>query len=487
MQNLELVLIIISTVYVLFYRSINKKISKTYIIGLLVVILSIHLIFNGYRLQMIPAYMIWLAALITAFLKSDQKSSIIIRVLKIIVLVVILALAIVFPSIFPVFELPQPTGPYTVGTKDIHLKLTRDEVITADNTDKRTFMIKAWYPSNETGGEEDLYIDKGGRNGFAQKYGLPSSIFKYLDNIETHVYKNIEIADETFPVLIFSHGYNSKANGYYALLSELVSQGYVVFSINHTYESTGTTFPDGTEVYFNYEYASQIESGTFQTVEPVMKAFKYGLSFEDRHPIVRQALTTYFVKDMVERWALDIVDVVSELNEWNNDGFYKGRLDLSSVGVFGHSRGGGAAGHSLLIDDRIKAGANVDGVQWGQIVDTIFQKPFLFISADWPEGHEDLNQHAYVNKSNSCFYESRILKSAHSNFMDIPYMIPVKALSQAGEIDPDLAIEISGKVITSFFNKHLKHKDVDLSLLNSEYEMLELNVFEGDSIHSVGF
>jgi hypothetical protein len=256
-----------------------------------------------------------------------------------------------------------------------------------------------------------------------------------------------------------------------------------VFSINHTYESTGSTFPDGTEVYFDYDYASQIESGTFETVEPVMKAFKDGLSFEDRHPIVRQALTTYFVKDMVERWALDIVDVVRELNQWNSEGFYKGRLDLSNVGVFGHSRGGGAAGEALLIDNRIKAGANVDGVQWGQIVDTVFQKPFLFISADWPAEHENLNQHAYVNKSTSYFYESTILKSAHSNFMDIPLMIPVKALSQAGEIDPDLAIEISGKMITSFFDKHLKNKDVDLSLLDTEYEMLNLKVFKGDSIN----
>ena len=486
MQNLELVLIIISTVYILFYRPINKKVNKTYIIGLLVVILAGHLLFNGYRIQMIPAYMLWLIALITALLKPDQKSSVVIRVLKILGLVVILTLAVVFPSIFPVFDLPQPTGPYTVGTQDIQLELNRDEVITADNSDKRSLVIKAWYPSKETGGEKDLYIDKGGRNGFARKYGLPASIFNYLDKIETHVHKNIGIADETFPVLIFSHGYNSKANGYYALLTELVSHGYVVFIVNHTYESTGSTFPDGREVYFDYDYASQIESGTFETVQPAIQAFKEDLTFEERHPIVREALTTYFVKDMVERWALDIVDVVSELKEWNNEGFYKDRLDLANVGVFGHSRGGGAAGEALIIDDRIKAGANVDGVQWGQIVDTVFQKPFLFISADWPAEHEDLNQHAYVNKSTSYFYEGMILKSAHSNFMDIPFMIPLKALSLAGEIDPDLAIEISGKLITSFFDKHLKHKEADMNLLNSEYEMLELNVFEGDSINSMG-
>ena len=222
-----------------------------------------------------------------------------------------------------------------------------------------------------------------------------------------------------------------------------------------------------------------------ELMEPTIEAFKNGLSFQERHPDVQKALTTYFVKDMVERWADDMVDVVNELDVWNHAGFFKDRLDLSNVGVFGHSRGGGAAGESLLIDDRIKVAANVDGVQWGQIVDTIFQKPFLFLSSDWPADHENLNQHAYVNKSTSVFYECTILQSGHSNFMDIPYMIPLKSLNQAGDIDPDLAIEITSKVLTSFFDKHLKDKDLDLSLLSSDYEMLKLSIFKGDSLKSV--
>lgn len=484
MQYLEFVFIIIPTLYILFYRPINKRIKKSHIIILLILILSLHLIFNGYRLQMIPAYIIWLTALVTAFLKTNQKPSIIIRIFKYIGLFIILILAIALPSLFPVFDLPQSTGQYKVGTTDIHLILDRDEIITTNSdTDKRNLMIKVWYPSNAIKGEQDPYVDQGGRHGFAQKYGLPNSAFNYLDKIDTNVYRDVNIANEKFPVLIFSHGYNSKANSYYALLSEIVSQGYIIFAVNHTYESTGTTFPDGTEVYFDYNFAQSIEKDTWHEMEPVIGALKSDLSFEERHPIVKKGLSTYFVKGMVERWAEDISDVVSELEKWNENEIFKGNLDLSNVGVFGHSRGGGAAGESLLIDKRIKAGANVDGVQWGKIVDTVFQKPFLFISADWPEEHLDLNQHAYVNKSNSYFYDSTILKSAHCNFMDIPYMIPVKALSQAGDIDPNLAIEITSKVVTAFFDKHLKNKEIDLNTLNSKYKLLELKTFKGDSIY----
>ena len=485
MQIFEIVLIIIVMVYIFFNQLINKRLNKQYVISLLLLILTIHLVLNGPRWQMIPGYTLWFIAFIAAIFQSDRKLSILLRIFKVTGVFILFTMSIVLPSVLPVFDLPEATGPYSVGTKDLFLELEREEPITSDTNDKRSLMIKVWYPSIEKGGEMDLYADHGGRNGFAQKYGLMPSMLNYLDKVETNVFRNIEVADETFPVLIFSHGYNSKANGYYALLSELTSHGYIVFSINHTYESTGSTFPDGTIRYFDYQYANQIQTDTWKIMEPVVEAFKSDLSFEERHPIVRNGLTTYFVRDMVERWALDIVDVVNNLNDWNQEGFFKGRLDVSRVGAFGHSRGGGPAGESMLMDDRIKAAVNIDGVQWGQMVDTVFQNPFLFLSADWPEEHEDLNGHAYVNKSTSVFYEGTILQSAHSNFMDIPYMIPLKELSQAGNIDPYLAGEISGKLVTSFFDRHLKNKDIDLNLLKSDYDMLELNIYEGDSLRLV--
>ncbi|MCA6075029.1 alpha/beta hydrolase family protein [Fulvivirga sedimenti] len=483
MQFFELLIIIASSITIIFNRILYRYVNKRYVIGFLILILGIHLIAEGPRWQITPAYLLFLVAIITSFRNPERKSSIFLRIIKTIGLAVLLAMAILLPSVFPVFELPSPTGPYAVGTTDILLNSDRPEPITTDEGDQRRFMIKVWYPSTEPGEEMDSYIDKGGRNGFAQKYQLPGWMFNYLDKIETHVYRNTPVAGETFPVLIFSHGYNSKANGYYAILSELASQGYIIFAINHSYESTGSTFPDGSEIYFDYDYAARIEAGTWEKIQPVQEAFRNGLSFEERHPIVEKALTTYFVRDIVERWALDIMDVIDELDNWNKEGLFKGRLEVANVGVFGHSRGGGAAGQSLLVDNRIKAGANLDGVQWGQIVDTVFQKPFLFLSADWPADHEDLNSHAYINKSTSWFYEAKLLKSEHSNFMDIPYMIPVRALSQAGQIDPDLAMKITGRLTTSFFNRHLKNDGTSpVETLDSTYEMLEMNIYKGDSL-----
>lgn len=480
MQLFEILLLSTSIIYLGFDLFSQKIIATKYISGVLLIVLLLHFLLEAYRWQMIPVYLIWLIAFITGLRRSQKKPGTIIKVLKGFGLTLLLALGIFFPSVLPVFDLPQPRGPYTVGTRDILLELDREEVITANESDRRKLMIKVWYPSLEKEGEMDPYIDKGGRHGFALKYGLPESTFNYLDQVNTHVYRNLNIADEKFPVLIFSHGYNSKANNYYALLSQIVSQGYVVLAVNHTYESTGSTFPDGSETYFNYEYARKIEEGTWEDMKPVVAAFKEDLSFKDRHPIVKKGLKNYFVREMVERWAKDLTDIVDHIDSWNTSGFLKAKLDTDKIGVFGHSRGGGAAGETLLTDKRIKAGVNIDGVQWGRIVETSFEDPFLFISADWPEDKEDLNSHAYINKSRSVFYEARILSTGHSSFMDIPFMIPLEALSEAGDIEPETGIEISSKLITAFFDRYLKNKKVDIDLLASEYDLLNLNSYKGE-------
>jgi hypothetical protein len=476
MQNLELLLLILTFGYLLFSRKIYTKVKKPIILSYLTLFFVLHLIFNGYRWQMIPAYLLWSIAIFSALRNSTKVRKPIINVLRITGLLLLAGISFILPTILPVFELPKTTGKFSVGTTNILLETNKEEIITSDPNDERTMMIKVWYPTNDIEGNEDLYIDKGGRYGFAQKYGLPSSTFNYLDKIETHVWKNATIPDESFPILIFSHGYHSKANGYYSLLSEIASQGYIVFGINHTYESTGTTFLDGETRFFDNEYSTKILENTWHIIEPSMNAFQTAQTFEERHPVIKQSLQNYFVKDIIERWADDIQSVSEELQNWNNKGFFKNKLNLHQVGVFGHSRGGAAAGEILLGENNIKAGINLDGVQWGQMVDTCFQKPFLYLSSDWPENHPNYNKHAYINESKSDFYEGIIKNSGHSNFMDIPFMIPINSINEAGTIDPNVAINIASDVVVSFFNKYLKNQNIDINSLNSKHKELTLSL-----------
>lgn len=504
MQFFEILLIIVSTAYIGLNRFISRKPGSistagvnTYkikkpgartIAGFLVLVLLLHLILNGYRWQMIPAYFLWLIALVAAIRQSRQKPKLFIRVLKTTGIVVILAFSVILPSVLPVFELPEPRGPYNVGTESIYVTTDRDEIITKDPDDKRELVYRIWYPGDTdvSSMKREKYVDRAGRIGFALKYGLPPASLNYLDKVKTFVYPDIPVADGQFPVLIFSHGYGSKATGYYALLTEIASQGYVIINMNHTYESLGVTFPDGRMKFFDYEYQKEISQESTEVIETLQEAFRSGLDFNERHPIVRNAVKKYHMHEMQKRWAEDIATTIDMLEKWNAAGLLKGKIDLDKTGVFGHSVGGGASGNIAIMDNRIKAAANLDGIPWGNLIDTTLNIPFLYVSADWPEEHEDINSHIFINRSRDYFYECRLIGSGHPNFMDIPFMIPVRLLSGAGEIDPGLGMEIVTKLVTSFFDKHLKNDpESDPQKISEEYDLLELTLYKGDSLNAV--
>lgn len=483
MQFFEIVLIIISTAYVGFSRLINKKIGKKYILGLLVFIIALQLILNGFRLQMIPAYVIWFIAIVVVLRKSRHKPKIIVRVLKTTGIIVILALSIIFPLILPVFNLPEPRGSYKVGTELIYVKTDRDEIITKDPSDKRELLYKIWYPSEAdvSSLKGEKYLDQGSRVGFASIYGFPPALLNHLDLVKTFVYKDIPVACGRFPVLIFSHGYASMAAGYYAMLSELASQGYVIINMNYTYESLGVTFPDGRIASFDFDYAKEISKGAKKVDEALNKAFEKDLDFKDRHAIIKSAMANYYKADIQVRWAEDMKYTINLLEKWNANGLLKDKIDFDKIGIFGHSAGGGASANMAIMDSRVKAAANLDGNPWGNLIDTSLNIPFLHVSADWSTEYWDINSHIYINKSTDCFYESKILNFNHPNFMDIPFMIPVRSLSGTGKIDPYLGMEIVTKLLTSFFDKHLKNKpDSDPQKIDKEYKLLEMNIYQDD-------
>ncbi|GAA5028357.1 carboxylic ester hydrolase [Marivirga lumbricoides] len=446
-----------------------------------------HLLFEGLRWQMFPAYvLLFVLAWRIKVVDASQPARLNFwRGSGYFVFVLVAVIAWVLPIALPVFTLPEPRGNYKVGTQILHVKTDKAEEITKDPNDKREFLCKIWYPSqadvSNLAGES--YLDQTGREGFATKYGLPANALNYLDYVDTYVYPKIPVAEGKFPVLLFSHGYGSNATGYYALLTEIASQGYIIINMNHTYESLGATFPDGSKKYFDYQFQQEVTDWNAELMDPMIKAFEEGVEFEKRHQIARPAIKDYYEKNIQARWADDIVDVLDLLDQWNGEGFLKNKLNLDKIGVFGHSVGGGTAGRVAMQDSRIKAAANLDGIQWGKKIDTVYHLPFLFISADWPAEHMDINSHVYLKKSSDYFYDARLLNSGHPNFMDIPFLVTINAVNQSGDIDPALGTEITTKLVTAFFNRHLKSSaDTDMEGIANEYDLLEMKVYKGDSI-----
>jgi hypothetical protein len=73
--------------------------------------------------------------------------------------------------------------------------------------------------------------------------------------ISSHAIDRAPIASSRtpFPVVTFSHGLGSTGFQYTVLIEYLVSHGYVVASIEHTYTAKAIWFPDGRVIGFGFD------------------------------------------------------------------------------------------------------------------------------------------------------------------------------------------------------------------------------------------
>jgi predicted dienelactone hydrolase len=460
MRICEILLLIICTFlpFVIALKAIRLK-RKFIIIGMVCTLL-LHLFLEGYRWQMVPVY-ISILILIWCLYKGYSlfKGGLLKKAISGLLLIILLLLSWTLPYTLPVFQLPIPTGTFSVGSQYLHLKSNQDEILTTNINDKRELMIKVWYPAQIKTEETESYLNEGDRIGFAVKYGLPKSVFNYLDQVKTNTYKNPKVKNGKFPVLIFSHGLYSKASGYYALLEEIVSHGYIVLNINHTYESTGALFPDGRIRFFNKAY-DQIHNNQNMAdrVWSSMEAFNKATSAEEKHASIKNLVRNYYGAEVTKRWSNDISLVIDTLEYWNANSFLTTHLDISKIGVFGHSQGGSAAGQAVLDNKNITAGMNIDGVQWGTMIDTMLTKPFAILSSDWESSHPNFNPHIFKNGSTTDFYNAKLLNSGHASFMDIPLMINWSLINESGTIDPIKSYEITNTMVLQFFDKYLLNK-----------------------------
>ncbi len=480
MRIFEIVILLLSTILPIYLSIKSLQIDKRIVIIIVTATVILHLILEGLRWQMTPAYLILLISFWCIYKEYRFfKGGWFRKGMSGLVFILLLLFGWVLPYILPVFTLPSPTGKHPIGSQYIHLESMMPEVITAEYEDRRELMIKVWYPATVGNEQTEKYLNDGDRLGFAHKYGLPSSTFSYLDYVKTHTYASPAVASGKFPVLIFSPGIYSNASGYYALIEEIVSHGYIVMNINHTYESTGALFPDGTIKLYHQAYDR--EKNNQKMAEMAWEGtqnYHQATTPEEEFSAVENLIREYFGAEITYRWRKDISLTIDQLSQWNKSSFLTNHIAVEKIGVLGHSQGGSAAGQALLEDQRITAGVNIDGVQWGNMVDTLMTKPFALLSSDWDASHPDLNRHIYRNGSTSTFYKAKIAKSGHSNFMDIPLMIKIPVLNEAGAIDENLGYELTSKFILNFFDNHLLNQPTDVLTLKQKHPELEIELTE---------
>ncbi len=387
-------------------------------------------------------------------------------------------------------ELPEPTGPFGVGTAWFYLTdSSRPETFTRNPDDFRKIAVRVWYPAEikETDQpnpyvEHDVILPAEGAS--EEIRASLEKLNERLKSIKTHSYKNASPVESSrpFPVVLYSHGYWAGMNQSTILMEELASRGYAAASIGHSFETNSITKPDGSLIRFdprnpmlmlrNQERANalSVERSITQTTDPEELDALFHKIMEAR-PKMQESLSI---------WADDIRFAIDQFEELNkNHELFKNNLDLGHIGVMGHSFGGTASGQACLIDPRITAGINMDGLQVGDMVDSPVAKPFLFMHHDNPHAVNNTPNINLFQRARGPAYLMVIEGSGHYNFSDFSWPeiaeaapVPEGAL---GRIDGERFIKILNESVLTFFDMYLKN-DQSRSMKEVAQEYKEINL-----------
>jgi hypothetical protein len=353
---------------------------------------------------------------------------------------------------------------------------SRPEAYARDSAIRREIMVYVWYPIDPSmrPATPSEYLPRA--EVIAKKLStVPSDELEdswgaswasiFADRILTDTYEGAMIQAGRFPLLIFAPGFTEPSTTYTTLIEEVVSQGYVVASIEPTYDVAAVAFPDGRVIPFQGQWQPGAESPpTGETWQQFLDRIR---SFDQTHE---------------EVWAADIRFVVEQfcsLEKRSREAPFVGRIDLQNIGVWGHSIGGRAAARACLSDSRIKACLDADGGAAEGA--SLPAQPFMWIDVyresatdaqlavhkitrtEWNKYHQARMKETQ-DRLNACPGECyrltiKIPGTDHYAFSDGPL------LDAANERDFDAAARAIRPIelyTVAFFNKHLKRQGASL-------------------------
>ncbi|QWF16474.1 alpha/beta hydrolase family protein [Lysobacter capsici] len=364
------------------------------------------------------------------------------------------------------FDLPPTTGPYRVGTTILHLvdRSRIDPFVGGP----REIMVTIAYPIQpHAQGPRAAWVDPslvGEIEALYDDYGfVPGSIDWAGARRPAIEGAALKPSPRGWPVVLFSPGLQFFRELYSASVDDLASHGYVVASMTHTYEAFFAAFPGG-----------RVARGVAltETVE-----------------------STQMWLDTRVADSRFVLDVLSAINQGHNPDAehrrlpagFRGGLDLSRVGFFGHSYGGTTAAETMFFDRRVDAGIDFDGqlsttygppqnLPYGPTRAARFglDKPFLLMGAAGhshrPVPHQDPSWIDFWANQRGWKRELQLPLGLHFSFSDYPAIVP--RLGDAapagflqlanGSMPAAESVAGSRAYVRAFFDLHLKHRPTRL-------------------------
>lgn len=284
-----------------------------------------------------------------------------------IIIFIFVILLLIYRYLLPVFTFPKLTGMFHVGTRSYFWKDTaRKETHSSDPLEHREIYVQFWYPALYNPFKtKSLYIPEVlnhiKRSIKNTRYSPLLLIMNKLFPEYSHSIEQADVSSEqdSYPIIVFSHGLGGLCSFHTALLENLASHGYIIVGLDHPYSSYVSILSDGR----NIKKTAELEISIIKLLKDCdLKSLNC-------------------IEEELKIWQADVQFVIGKLYEINKSptSDFFGKLNLERMGICGHSLGGALAAQICLNDKRIKAGVSIDGSMLQQTSDSDFQTPFMFI------------------------------------------------------------------------------------------------------------
>ncbi len=367
-----------------------------------------------------------------------------------------------------ILSLPKPTGSYQIGVKMLHF--VNDTALPSfEHLFPRDIPLMIWYPVDfDTSIPTAPYITddliKTIRKIMIYKLLFP----KKLTQIQTNGYRDAPISyhQETYPVILFNHGYSTYIQSNSHQMENLASHGYIVVAIGHP-DDGALIYPNlTTSAVFLPDFKDSMKSS--KHMDKLLKIHLPEIQKSSLDQIDRKILTEKIItaggklNEKMPLWLQDIAFITTKLKELDAniiESPFGARMDLShGIGIFGHSLGGAASIMACHEQKDLVCAINEDGGMFGAFRKSYrYHKPVMYIESELNIG---LNRYFYEIAENDAFL-LRIHGAEHMDLTDYTFTKNrlSKLMQLTGKINASRISTILNEYLLAFFDKYLKKQE----------------------------
>jgi dienelactone hydrolase len=325
--------------------------------------------------------------------------------------------------------LPEPTGRQPVGVTSLYLKDTSRPDPWVPTVPYRELMVSVFYPTNSANGPTKQYMTPTESERYLERQDVPGLPLDILSTIRTNAVVDARPAGRrhSLPLVVLSPGYTNSRATLSALAEDLASHGYVVATVDHTYENRAMTFPDG-RVAGCVSCEVDDQPGFWEKLTP------------------GRAADVSFVLD----------ELTGRHPKWRGANL----IDPSRIAMAGHSAGGASTIQTMVAEPRIKAGINLDGSVHVPLTAPGLSRPFMFLgSTDFytpgaPGPYDDWDEDWALMTG----WKRWVMVSGtvHSSYTDVGVFASQLGVDTGATIDAERALGITRAYVRAFFDLHLR-------------------------------